>query len=245
MDLPYITGMFRWDYQEYEITIIDKITFGNIIYLKISVDSEVGKIYWVIRRIFVDARVFVVNEMKTFFNLPKLEMISAKISGRRYILINTFDPNVTNEVTLREYSKYDVHTTDLYIQAQNIFSFRRLMCMNKIDDSSILVRMQGCRIFLYSYVDTFENDGKPIIPMVTFNKWFTPTETSLSNATQRLLRCEYPRDNSQKEIDRFSDDVEPIIERIRLLIVHFDINFIWYVSDVNNYLLSRMSPRAM
>jgi hypothetical protein len=236
--------MFRWDYQEYEITIIDKITFGQIIYWKISVDNEISKIFWVIRRTFTDSRVFVVNEMKTFFDLPKLEMISAKVRGRRYVLINTFDPNVTNEVTLREYSKYDVHTTDLYIQAQNIFAFRRLMCMDKIDDASILVRMHGCRIFLYSYIDTFENDGKPVIPMVTFNKWFTPTETSLSNATQRLLGFDYPTDTSQKEIDRFSDDVDPIIERIRLLVVHFDKNYIWYVSDVNNYLLSRMSPRA-
>lgn len=235
--------MILWNYHLYDIEILSTFKKNPFFYWCIKIGDDV---FWVIRRVYIDSRVFIANEMKTFFNLEKLSIITTKYRGKFYVLIRSFDPTITPEITLREYSKTkELLTDDIYDQAVKILSFRRLMCMDNLDDSSIVVRREGLTIKLYSLLDTFNKDGKPDIPLVTFRKWFDPIKITLTEATQILLRTSFPRDTSQREIDRFSDDVEPMLNRLKYIVNHYDTNLVWYVSDVSHYLIARSSPSVM
>jgi hypothetical protein len=227
-----------WNYGRYEICIVEKVSKEMIVYWLVSIE---GKEYWVIRKIYTDARIYIANELKGYLGLEKNEMISCFNKGRSYVLIKSFNPHTNPELTLRKYSQIGIFTDDLYIQAQKIFAFKRLLSMSHIDDTSILVRKRGRRVILISYLDVFTKKDYRI-PEITFNKWFRPSDMSMSRATELLLNVKYPASLIERELNRYNDQIQPLIDQIDTLIQIFDPGLVWMSSDVNHYLILRNSP---
>lgn len=229
-----------WDYGIKEIELVEEVVRKPIVYWLIKVEDN---FHWVIRHQCKNAMPLIANEFKAYFGLEQAQIILCKKGGALYCLIRSYNPNLYPETTLREYSKGDNYTDDLLLQAQKIFAFRKMMGITKLDDTTIIVRKKGLVPVLLSIYETFSGKENKI-PEVTFNKWFRCNDMSLTRATERLIKVNYPRALTQHEFDRFADQIQPMLDRLEYLIKFFDPDLIWIYSDVNHYLILKNSPHV-
>lgn len=260
-----------FSYNTVEIEILEKVkggyhNFWKILAIYTLSNTEVQEILWVIPKVFTDYRILFANEMKTYFNLPKLEICFTRKGGRLYYLIKSFNPHENQEMTLNNYTKdFDNDTESLYEKIQIIYAFRRLMCMSSNEDYNIIVRQIRGKILLYS-IDTFSEKRGTTIEDRVFHKWFDLLDrirrrnkalgysekvddnfiplsrSTLTIATEKLTGIKKPTSLDNEEYDKFHNEVDPLIQNLSSIVNSINKDYVWYVSDIYNYLLTNQTP---
>lgn len=235
----YIDRLKVWEGQEIStesIQYLDKINDSGINYHKIKFE---GKNYWVIRQKFCDRRVIISRELEVYLGIPTLEYL---ICGR-FILIKSYNPTKTPELTLTQYVKQNKDKIPLYLhrQIQNLLSFRYLIGASQNTNSSICIRREGRRLVAYNFKLTFKEER------VKFSQgmiatWFIGISKQSSSKRQRTIEeCiyniiigpDYEFGNRRKlgrKIDKLDDFLTEIIPQI-------DQDLVWFQSDIINILI--------
>lgn len=210
---------------------------------------RINEIHWVCRRIITDLRPVIANEFKLYFRLPALMIHRIPHGSRWSLLIKvSIDPEREKEEILSSVFRRNLHTEDVITQAQLTYAFRLMMQMDQNDDSSVIVKNEGYRTILYSFIDHFEplvkkkRTMKEPIPEVIYTRWFEPRRTTTSDAIQQLIGVKIPDPCDEVEMMAFSDTLDRLSEHLEVLIKKVDPDLIWYCSDVTNFLIARMSP---
>lgn len=247
-----------WNYQIVKCTIYDRVTCFTLRYWRVHIEIPLPhglrmmEEHWVMVQPLSDSRQLIVNEMGKYFGLAALDMVVTQYQRRKYILIRSSNPNVHPEMTLRVYTQAKTsnegNRTDMLVErVQNIYAFRRLMCICDSSESSILVRKCGKsgKTILYSLINKFDDDNSVEITTSVLERWFVNKETeqhiSLARVMSRLTGVEYPV--NEDDLDRYMNEVDGIIEHMDSVVSQMDASAIKYVSDVYHYLASaQQSP---
>ncbi len=198
---------------------------------------------WVIRRLIKDLRPVIADEIKTIFQIPKLGTLTTTKGKKVFLLIRSYDPNVTPELTLQDYMKQDRRSQDLQEQVQRIYAFRMVLGMSVNIDSSLCIRLMGRRPVVYSLYDSFpEEIKKPIFPEAVYNKWFESQEeiVTISDRIADMIGAPRPDKEDQEgrleeATDRISTLLEPIVRRICP-------DLVWFESEIINKLICKVTP---
>lgn len=260
-----------FSYNMIEIEILEKFkgcyhNWWKVLAIYSIAGTDVKEILWVIPKVFTDYRIIFANEMKTYFNLPKLEICFTRIKSRSYYLIKSFDPHERPEITLNIYTRDLNNDTEiLYEKIQLIYAYRRLMCMCSNGDHNIIVRQIRGKINLYS-IDTFSEKRGTTIDDKVFHKWFDlldrmkkrhkffnpsekfdenfipPSRSTLTLATEKLTGIRKPKSLDNEEYEKFHNEIEPLIQNLSKIVNSINKDYVWYISDIYNYLLTNQTP---
>lgn len=229
-----------WDGSEVNYKLLEEIRVGSYVYWHVKIK---GLKYWTIRRFIKDLRPVIVDELKPYFKLHKCGTHYCK-SGKRYILmIRSRDPISSPELQLNKYIvNKDLITDHIKDQVQLIYNFRRMTCMSKNINNSLIVRKKGFDIKIYSLYDTFPlNDKQQDIPDSVLSKWFEVDGIEFYDGLADMLGT--PRPDKDDPDDLFGQALHNLNLHLEKIINRVDPDLIWYQSDIINYIIGKVTPR--
>jgi hypothetical protein len=213
-----IEEFLKWDGSDITEHIInhpfEEQEENKIKYLKIEYN---GSFIIGVRRFCKTGITSIVDEMKSFFNLPKNGTHQLRLSGKKYVLIRPTTQYINNKIYIQNYlTLQDIPpiTDPIFIdKVKQILAFREIMGITKTFSSSIQILNGSNGSYPISYYEPgySKNDQDRVIPETLIDEWFK--DISLDNYIRQMLNIT-DIDSCNEKIMILRNQLNSVIERI-------------------------------
>lgn len=233
-----------WNGEFVEVSkVLEEVRHNKFVYwhLKLKTDLGIEK-EWVVRRQINNYLPVIADCLKPLFRIPQTGCLTTKVRGKLYILLRSFDPHITPEVTLYDCYKNNRTSYDMRIMAQNIYCYRHMLGMSSSNDSNLVVRMKNGRYIVYSFIDNFSRDLSTYtqqeslyssLNQTIIRRWFTDNFDNIVEI-ETIIKRLIPDEN------QFRDKTNFIIDKALEIIKSIDSELIWYHGLIVDFLINKL-----